>query len=190
MAEETTITNVDEQDVQTTEPEGDVDYEALYHKEKKYAQSMRLRAQDAEGKSDKLSLKSEEDRQAKMIAEGKKDELIQEQTTRIAEYEKKLAKFGKRDEDKKAKLLDQIFENTPEDDRVHYEKMDLTQLEHFVNQQQSSDVSNPAEAVQGRTNANYNLDSFMGENDQYKRDNFGDILKSYERKATSKTKVN
>ena len=34
MAEETT-TQVEEQDVQTTTPEGEVDYEALYQKEKK-----------------------------------------------------------------------------------------------------------------------------------------------------------
>ena len=34
MAEETT--QVDEQDAQATAPEGEVDYEALYHKEKKY----------------------------------------------------------------------------------------------------------------------------------------------------------
>ena len=68
--------------------------------------------------------------------------------------------------------------------------MNIKQLEHFVNQLQSPDVSNPAEAVQGRTNANYNIDSFMGENDKYKRENFGDIVKNYERKATNKVKVN
>ena len=68
--------------------------------------------------------------------------------------------------------------------------MNLKQLEHFVNQSKSPDVSNPAEAVQGRTNVNYSLDSFMGETDQYKRDNFGDILKNYDRKSVSKTKVN
>ena len=33
MAEETTNTTVDEQDVQATTPDGDVDYKALYHKE-------------------------------------------------------------------------------------------------------------------------------------------------------------
>ena len=54
MAEETT--QVEEQDAQPMSPDGDVDYEALYQKEKKYSQSLRSRAQDAESKNDKLSL--------------------------------------------------------------------------------------------------------------------------------------
>tara|TARA_Y100001951_G_scaffold13291_1_gene8589 strand:- start:181 stop:753 length:573 start_codon:yes stop_codon:yes gene_type:complete len=190
MAEETTTTTVDEQDVQATAPDGDVDYEALYHKEKKYSQSMRSRAQDAEGERDKLTIKTEEVRQTKMIAEGKQNEVIQEQTATIKEQAKIIAKFDKRDADSKSNLLEKIYETIPEDDRVIYENMDIKQLEHFVNQLESPGVSNPAEAVQGRTNANYNLDSFMGENDKYKRENFGDIVKNYERKASNKIKVN
>ena len=72
MAEETT--QVEEQDAQPMSPDGDIDYEALYQKEKKYSQSLRSRAQDAESKNDKLSVRAEEDRQAKLIAEGKKDD--------------------------------------------------------------------------------------------------------------------
>ena len=59
MAEEITANAENEQDVQTTEPVGEADYEALYNKEKKYSQSMRTRAQDAEGKNETLSLKNE-----------------------------------------------------------------------------------------------------------------------------------
>ncbi len=190
MAEETTNTTVDEQDVQATTPDGDVDYKALYHKEKKYSQSMRSRAQDAEGGMDKLSLEKEEDRQAKMIAEGKQSEVIQEQAALIKEQAKSIAKFDKQDADKKSEYLEKIYETIPEDDRGVYEIMNLKQLEHFVNQSKSPDVSNPAEAVQGRTNVNYSLDSFMSETDQYKRENFGDIVKNYEQKATNKVKVN
>jgi len=186
MAEETTNTTVDEQDVQATTPDGDVDYEALYTKEKKYSQSLRSRAQDAEGQNEKLSLKAEEERQGKLIAEGKKDDLIAELKEKTKTMESRLTVFEKQEADKRETLL----ENIPEDDRVHYENMNIKQLEHFVNQLQSPDVSNPAEAVQGRTNANYNIDSFMGENDNYKRENFGDIVKNYERKATNKVKVN
>ena len=186
MAEETTNTTVDEQDVQATPPEGDVDYEALYHKEKKYSQSMRSRAQNAEGQSEKLSLQAEEERQGKLIAEGKKDELSSELKEKNQAMESELSVFKKQDADKRESLLESI----PEDDRVHYENMNLKQLEHFVNQSQSPDVSNPAEAVQGRTNVNYNLDSFMSETDKYRRENFGDIVKNYEQKATNKLKVN
>ena len=186
MAQETTNTTVDEQDVQATLPGGDVDYEALYHKEKKYSQSMRSRAQDAEGQSEKLSLKAEDARQGKLIAEGKKDDLIAELMEKSKTMESELSVFKKNDAQKRETLLESI----PEDDRVHYENMNLNQLEHFANQSQSPDVSNPAEAVQGRTNVNYSLDSFMGETDKYKRDNFSDILRNYEQKATNKTKVN
>ena len=183
MAEETT--QVDEQDVQTATPEGDVDYEALYHKEKKYSQSLRSRAQDAESKNEKLSLKSEEDRQAKLIAEGKKDDLIVELREKTKNMESELSVFRQQMETKKDSLLQSI----PEDDRVHYENMNLEQLEHFVNKMQANNVSNPAEAVQGRVNSNVNLESFMKEDEKFRRSNFGDILKAYDRKSTRKTKV-
>ena len=69
--------------------------------------------------------------------------------------------------------------------------MNLQQLEHFVKQTQSPDVSNPSQAVQGRTKINYDLDSFMKEPDNVKRENYQNILKAYENKAGStKQKVN
>ena len=184
MAEETT--QVDEQDAQTTAPEGDVDYEALYHKEKKYSQSLRSRAQDAESKNDKLSLQSEESRQAKLIAEGKKDDLIAELKERQKTMEGKLSAYEKQEMAQRESLLESI----PEDERVHYENMNLEQLRHFVRRQQAPDVSNPAEAVQGRTNTNVNLDSFMTNDEKFRRDNFGDLIKAYDRKSTRKQKVN
>ena len=184
MAEETT--KVDEQEVQATAPEGDVDYEALYHKEKKYSQSLRSRAQDAESKSDSLSHKAEEDRQAKLIAEGKKDDLIAELKERSKEMESRLTVFENQEAAKKETLLEAI----PEDERVHYQSMNLEQLEHFVRQSQPSDVSNPAEAVQGRTNSNVNLDNFMENDEKFRRDNLGDIVKAYDRKSTRKQRIN
>ena len=168
MAEEITANAENEQDVQTTEPVGEADYEALYNKEKKSSQSMRTRAQDAEGKNDTLSLKNEtlslkaeEERQTKMIAQGKKDEVIQEQMLLIAEQKKRLAKFDKRDEEKKAKLLEQIMEHNSDEDKEHYEKMDLTQLEHFVEKEQTPDVSNPGQAVQGSLKWHHQLEMFL-----------------------------
>ena len=185
MTEETT-TQVDGQDVQTTTPEGDVDYEALYQKEKKYSQSLRSRAQDAESKNDKLSLESEEARQAKLIAEGKQDDLIAELKEKTKTMEDRLVTFEKQETAQRDSLLEAI----PEEERVHYQNMNLEQLQHFVKQAQPSDVSNPAEAVQGRTNSNVSLDSFMQNDDKFRRENFGDIVKAYDRKATTKTKVN
>ncbi len=180
MAEETT--QVDEQNVQATAPEGDVDYEALYQKEKKYSQSLRSRAQDAESKNDKLSVKSEEDRQAKLIAEGKKDDLIAELRERNKSMETKLTGYEKQEMAQRETLMESI----PEEERVHYENMNLEQLRHFVRQSKAPDVSNPAEAVQGRTNTNVNLDNFMQEDEKFRRTNFGDILKAYDRKSARK----
>jgi len=176
-----------EQPAQTTEADSNVDYKALYHQEVKNSKSQRSKKQELEAKMEKLELKSEEDRQAKMIAEGKKDELLQEQSARIKEMEKELGAFKQVQEAQKAKLLEEI----PEEDRVHYENMNLQQLEHFVNQTQSPDVSNPSQTVQGRSNVNFDMDSFMKQPDSAKRDNFGEIIKQYENKAGSnKTRIN
>jgi hypothetical protein len=182
MTEEQTTLNVDGQNAQTTSPDGDVDYEILYQKEKKYSQSLRSRAQEAETKNGDLSLKAEDDRQAKLIAEGKKDDLIAELSERNKAAEADLSGYRKEEALKKESLLESIDEK----DRVYYENMTLTQLEHFVSQSQSPDVSNPAVAVQGRTNADFSIDSFMKENDKFKRENYGDILKSYTQKASNK----
>jgi hypothetical protein len=100
--------------------------------------------------------------------------------------ESRLAVFEKQEAAKKESLLEAI----PEDERVHYESMNLEQLEHFVRQSQPSDVSNPAEAVQGRTNSNVNLDNFMENDEKFRRDNFGDIVKAYDRKSTRKQRIN
>lgn len=183
MAEETT--QVEEQDAQTMSPDGDVDYEALYQKEKKYSQSLRSRAQEAESKNEKLSVKAEQDRQAKLIAEGKKDDLIAELREQNKAMESRLSVFEKQVAAQRESLLEAI----PEDERVHYENMNLEQLRHFVRQKQAPDVSNPAEAVQGRTNQNVNLDTFMTNDDKFKRQNFGELLKAYDRKSTRKQKV-
>ena len=185
MAEETQ--NTVEQSAQTTEADSNVDYKTLFHQEVKNSKSQRSKKQELESKMDKLELRSEEDRQAKMIAEGKKDELLQEQTARIKEMEKELGTFKQVEETQKTKMLEEI----PEEDRVQYKNMNLQQLEYFVKQTQSPDVSNPSQAVQGRTKINYDLDSFMKEPDNVKRENYQNILKAYENKAGSnKQKVN
>ena len=183
MAEETT--QVEEQNAQPTSPEGDVDYEALYHKEKKYSQSLRSRAQDAESKNDKLSIKAEEDRQAKLIAEGKKDDLIAELRESNKSMEGRLSAFEKQVEAQRESLLELI----PEDERVHYQNMNLEQLQHFTKKAQAPEVSNPTEAIQGRTNTNYDLDTFMQNDDKYKRSNFSDLIKAYDRKSVKKTRI-
>ena len=185
MSEETAI-NVDGQDAQTTPPDGDVDYEALYQKEKKYSQSLRSRAQDAEGQNEKLSLKAEESRQAKLIAEGKKDDLIAELKEKSKAMEERLSVFDKQDAEKREAIMEKI----PEEDRVHFENMTLQQLEHFSKQGQSPEVSNPGEAVQGRTRPVNDFDSFMKQDDKFRRENFNEMVRSYDRSATNKVKVN
>ena len=115
--------------------------------------------------------------------------MIQEQTLLIAEQKKKLAKFDKRDEEKKAKLLEQIMEHNSDEDKEHYEKMDLTQLEHFVEKEQTPDVSNPGQAVQGRTSTDLSVDSFLKENESFKRDNFSDMVRNYDKTSSQKVRV-
>jgi len=68
--------------------------------------------------------------------------------------------------------------------------MTLQQLEHFSKQGQSPEVSNPGEAVQGRTRPVNDLDSFMKQDDKFRRENFNEMVKSYDRSATNKVKAN
>ena len=185
MNEETTQ-SVNEQDAQTTTPAGDVDYEALYHKEKKYSQSLRSRAQEAEGKNEKLSLASEEARQSKLIAEGKKDDLIAELSEKNKAMESRLTAIDKAEAKKKATYLESI----PEDERPLYENMNIEQLEHFVNKQNKSEVSNPTEVVQGRNAKTYTLDDFNKLPRKDKQSNYTDLLKQYEKSSTTKVKAN
>ena len=99
MSEETQ--NTVEQSAQTTEADSNVDYKALYHQEVKNSKSQRSKKQELESKMEKLELKSEEDRQAKMIAEGKKDELLQEQSARIKEMERNWERLNRLKKPKK-----------------------------------------------------------------------------------------
>ena len=113
-------------------------------------------------------------------------DLIAELREQNKAMESRLGVFEKQVAAQRESLLEAI----PEDERVHYENMNLEQLRHFVRQKEAPDVSNPAEAVQGRTNQNVNLDSFMENDDKFKRQNFGELLKAYDRKSTRKQKVN
>ena len=89
-----------------------------------------------------------------------------------------------------AEKREAIMEKASDEDKAHFENMTLKQIEYFTKQGQSPEVSNPAEAVQGRTRSSYDMDSFLGESDEFKRKNYGDIVRSYEKKASNKIKVN
>ena len=173
MSEEA-LNNSVEQEAQTTEADSNVDYKSLYHQEVKNSKSQRGRKQELESKVDQLELRSEEDRQAKMIAEGKKDELLQEQNSRLKNLEKELTTFKQVEESQKAKLLDQI----PEDDRTYYQNMNIEQLRHFLNKS-ATQSANPPEAIQGRATANLDIDDFMAKDAKYQRNNFAAVLQKY-----------
>ena len=172
MSEESNIN--EEQLAQTTEADSNVDYKTLYHQEVKNSKSQRSKKQELESKLEQLELKSEEDRQAKMIAEGKKDELLQEQSTRLKALEKELGVFKEAEASQKAKLLEQI----PEDDRVYYENMNIEQLQHFLNKDGEQTV-NPSEAVQSRTKIDTSMNDFMKKDVKFQRDNYAAVLQKY-----------
>ena len=172
MSEESNIN--EEQSAQTTEADSNVDYKTLYHQEVKNSKSQRGRKQELESKLEQLELKSEEDRQAKMIAEGKKDELLQEQTSRLKALEKELSVFKQAEDSQKAKLLEQI----PEDDRMYYENMNIEQLQHFLSKSAQQAV-NPPEAVQSRTMVDSNISDFMKKDTKFQRDNYSAVLQKY-----------
>lgn len=172
MSEESNIN--EEQAAQTTDADSNVDYKALYHQEVKNSKSQRGKKQELEAKLEQLELKSEEDRQAKMIAEGKKDELLQEQSARLKALEKELGVFKQAEESQKAKLLEQI----PEEDRVYYENMNIEQLQHFLSKSAAAAV-NPPEAVQSRTMVDSSMSDFMKKDTKFQRDNYAAVLQKY-----------
>ena len=172
MSEESNIN--EEQAAQTTDTDSNLDYNALYHQEVKNSKSQRGKKQELEAKLEQLELRSEEDRQAKMIAEGKKDELLQEQTARLKALEKELGTFKQAEESQKTKLLEQI----PEEDRVYYENMNIEQLQHFLSKSAAAAV-NPPEAVQSRTMVESNINDFMKKDIKYQRDNYAAVLQKY-----------
>ena len=182
MAEDNTVKVEVEQDVQATKPEGDVDYKALYYEEIQGRKKERGKRQGLETELDKIKSKADEERQLKMIAEGKKDDVISEQTDKLKKYESRLAEYDKQESAQREVLL----ENIPEDERVHYEKMDLIQLQHFVGKDQSASTSNPPQAVQGRSNVNLDIEGFMGQSVSKQRDSYTDLVKQYAAKSRNK----
>ena len=182
MAEDNTLNVEVGQDVQATEPEGDVDYKALYYEEIQGRKKERGKRQGLETELDKIKSKAEEERQLKMIAEGKKDDVISEQAEKLKKYEARLSEYDKQESAQREVLL----ENIPEDERVHYDKMDLIQLQHFVGKDQSASTSNPPQAVQGRSNVNLDLDSFMDQSVGKQRSNYKDLVKQYAAKSRNK----
>jgi len=182
MAEDNTVKVEVEQDVQATEPAGDVDYKALYYEEIQGRKKERGKRQGLETELDKIKSKADEERQLKMIAEGKKDDVIAEQSEKLKTYEARIAKYDKQDAAQREVLLESI----PEDERVHYDKMDLIQLQHFVGKDQTASTSNPPQAVQGRSNVNLDLDSFMDQSVGKQRSSYKELVNQYATKSRNK----
>ena len=182
MAEDNTVKVEVEQDVQATEPEGGVVDKALYYEEIQGRKKERKKRQGLEAELDKIKSKAEEERQLKMIAEGKKDDVISEQAEKLKKYEARLSEYDKQESAQREVLLESI----PEDERVHYEKMDLIQLQHFVGKDQAASATNPPQAVQGRSNVNLDLDSFMDQSVGKQRSSYKDLVNQYAAKSRNK----
>ena len=182
MAEDNTFKVEVGQDVQATEPEGGVVAKALYYEEIQGRKTERKKRQGLEAELETVKSRADEERQLKMIAEGKKDDVIAEQSEKLKIYEARISKYDKQDAAQREVLLESI----PEDERVHYDKMDLIQLQHFVGKDQTASTSNPPQAVQGRSNVNLDLDSFMDQSVGKQRSSYNDLVKQYAAKSRNK----
>ena len=182
MAEDNTLNVEVGQDVQATEPEGGVVDKALYYEEIQGRKKERKKRQGLEAELETVKSRADEERQLKMIAEGKKDDVIAEQSEKLKIYEARISKYDKQDAAQREVLLESI----PEDERVHYDKMDLIQLQHFVGKDQTASTSNPPQAVQGRSNVNLDLDSFMDQSVGKQRSSYKDLVKQYAAKSRNK----
>ena len=124
MSEETKVTTETASEETTTETTQDSSNEKLIAESKKY----RNRAQEAEAREAKLKSKLEKIEEDKMMADGKKDELIAKYQTEIESLTANANKWNSYEESKKSSLL----EKHPESEREKLSNLDLNTLEYLT----------------------------------------------------------
>ena len=111
------------------------DNSGLIAESKKY----RKRSQEAEAQLAKLEAKLKKAEEAKMIEEGKKDELIAKYQSDNESLVANSEKWAKYEEGKRASLIEQH----PEEDRESLAKLPLDTLEYVTNKINSSKANAP-----------------------------------------------
>tara|TARA_Y100000310_G_scaffold136622_1_gene135482 strand:- start:175 stop:729 length:555 start_codon:yes stop_codon:yes gene_type:complete len=129
---------------QTAVAESDVsgettDWEKKYHEEVKQSKSYRARAQDAESNLDKHNKKQEVNRKKKLEAEGKLQQIIDEQDSLISDLRSKADYGVQLEKTQKQEYLEQL----PEGDRADFEDLPLNQIRKIIPKLIAAQTSRP-----------------------------------------------
>ena len=162
VSEETT------QEAPTNSPEG-----ALIAESKKY----RKRAQEVESENSKLKAEIEAHKEAEMLADGKKDELIAKYKAN-AEADAEDANWAR---EFKANKRAELLELHPEEDREKLAKLPYDTLSYITNKINNAKANAPEVAGVSRQPEKSIGDWTKMSSDDL-RDNWGDIVKSAEAK--------
>ena len=174
MSEEANVATETVSEETTQEATTDsTDVGALIAESKKY----RKRSQDAEARLAKLESQLSKDEEAKMLEEGKKDELIAKYKSDL-EAESKDANWAR---EFKANKRAELLELHPEDDRAELAKLPFNTLE-FVTNKINNAKANAPEVAGGSRQPEKSIGDWTKMNADDLRDNWENIVKSAEAK--------
>ena len=137
----------DEQEVQTTETDDTVDYEALYNAEVKNSIKLRKRSQDTESKLTNYETKQTEIEEAKLKESGEFKTLLDKRESEIKDLKLKSTAYDDLLESEKTAILDKMTE----EDKEQFGDLPLKQLKAIdkklndsVSQNQQSNILSKA----------------------------------------------
>ena len=171
MSEETQVATetVSEGSTQASTNES-TDNSGLIAESKKY----RKRAQDAEARLAELEAKMDKEEELKMIAEGKKDELIEKYQNDNKTLLSKANRWDSYEESRRQSLLEQH----PEDDRATLVDLPLNTLEYVTNKINNSKSNAPE--VAGNPRKTVPTKDFADMTQKEKREHHEAVIKRYQ----------
>lgn len=131
---------------------------------------------DATAKLESIETEREKERQKKMEADGKYQELIAEQKTTIKSLQEKADTLDKIEADRRESLISKLPDDLKEDEE--FLSLSNNQIQKVVDKLETSSTAqvNSQQASRGVANAKPDLDKMS---QKEKRKNWADIIKSY-----------
>ena len=171
MSEETKVATetASEETTQTSTTE-QTDHSGLIAESKKY----RKRSQEAEARLAELEAKLTKQEEAKMIEEGKKDELIAKYQSENESLVANSEKWAKYEDTKRANLIEQH----PEEDRESLANLPLDTLEYVTNKINNSKSNAPE--VAGNPRKTIPAKPYSEMNQREKREHHEAVIKRYQ----------
>ena len=171
MSEETQVATktASEETTQTATTE-QTDHSALIAESKKY----RKRSQEAEARLAELEAKLTKQEEAKMIEEGKKDELIAKYQSENESLVANSEKWAKYEDAKRANLIEQH----PEEDRESLANLPLDTLEYVTNKINNSKSNAPE--VAGNPRKTVPTKDYADMTQKEKREHHEAVIKRYQ----------